>query len=99
MAELKAGGPLGETEREKTAVLGGLQGLDSKEEAETWLKDKLTVLKGPEYTETYCKGDEFKGILFAKFATKKERDSAVSKLTQARRQKGAQDVWANPDLP
>ena len=99
LAALKETGLPDLTEQACTAVLGGLGGLTSKEEGETWLKDKLTVLRGPGFTETYCKGD-WKGLLFAKFPTKTERDTAVTKLRQARvEQAEGQTVWAKADKP
>ena len=97
LAELKAGGLPDTTERACTAVLGGLGGL-SKEEAQQWMKDKLEVAKGPQPEDIYCKGD-FKGLLFAKFATKVDRDKAVGKFRQAKLENLGEKVWAKPDKP
>lgn len=83
---------------ECTAVLGGLVSLAGMDEAETWLTDKLWSLYGPRPVETYCKGD-FKGILFAKFSSKGDRDTAVAMLRRANRQHGDNTVWAKPDAP
>ena len=63
------------------------------------LHNKLTVLKGPQVVETYHKGEDFKGLLFAKFATKGDRDVAVRKLRQAKEEVRDRKVWAKPDQP
>ena len=86
-------------DRECTAVLGGLSALDDEDEATTWLKDKLASLTGPKPHDIYTKGDEFRGIIFARFANKRDRDDAVSKLRRARCQQEGKEVWAKPDLP
>ena len=87
------------TDRECTAVLGGLTALDDEDEAATWLTDKLASLSGPKPRDIFTKGDEFRGIIFAKFADKNQRDDAVSVLRRARCQQDGKDVWAKPDLP
>ena len=56
------------------------------------------MLGGPQPTETYCKG-EYKGLLFAKFASHRDRNAAVGKLRQAREQQGDNKVWAKADAP
>ena len=53
---------------------------------------------GPSPIEVYCKGD-FKGILFAKFNTKGERDAAIQIFRKAVCYEGGQQVWMKPDLP
>ena len=83
-------------ERQCTAVLGGLQKLDSKSDAEAWVKNKLNKLDGPRFVETYTKGD-FRGILFVKFETQVQRNSAVRLLKNAGLNEGGKDVWAKPD--
>ena len=83
---------------ECTAVLGGLAALTGRDEAVTWLSDKLWSLYGPKPVESYCKGD-FKGILFAKFASKGERDTAVALLRSAGYEHEGKKVWAKPDMP
>ena len=87
------------TDRECTAVLGGLTALDDEDEAATWLTDKLASMSGPKPRDIFTKGDEFRGIIFAKFADKNQRDDAVSVLRRARCQQDGKDVWAKPDLP
>ena len=87
------------TNRECTAVLGGLTALDDEDEAATWLTDKLASMSGPKPRDIFTKGDEFRGIIFAKFADKNQQDDAVSVLRRARCQQDGKDVWAKPDLP
>ena len=82
-----------------TAVLGGLRALGSKDEAASWLHDKLKSLHGPVPTETYIKGDVFTGMLFAKFTSSVERDAAVSLLRGSGMKQGDKEFWAKEDLP
>jgi len=56
-------------------------------------------MSGPKPRDIFTKGDEFRGIIFAKFADKNQRDDAVSVLRRARCQQDGKDVWAKPDLP
>ena len=88
------------SEMERTAVVSGLVGLPSKSEATAWLREKLwhTYAPDPVTDGVYCKGD-FNGILFAKFASKSERDAAVKSLKQAGSKVGDKTVWAKPDMP
>ena len=82
-----------------TAVLGGLKTLGSKDEASSWLHDKLKSLHGPMPMETYIKGDVFTGMLFAKFTSSAERDAAVSLLRGSGLKQGDKEFWAKEDLP
>ena len=83
-------------DRERIAVLGGLRSLASKEDAATWIKDKLWQLYGPQPTEVYCKG-EFRGIIFANFSHNGDRDEAVRLLRKAGCTEGGNTVWAKQD--
>ena len=49
--------------------------------------------------QVFTKGDDFRGIIFAKFADKSQRGDAVSVLRRARCQQDGKDVRAKPDLP
>ena len=80
------------------AVLGGLFALENLEYAKKWITNKMLSSCGPCPTEMYCKG-EFKGILFAKFGTKGERDTAIQIMRKGRCSEGGQQVWMKPDLP
>ena len=100
IAALKQGSSHTEaTDRECTAVLGGLTALVDEDKAATWLTDKLASLSGPKPRDIFTKGDEFRGIIFAKFADKSQRDDAVSVLRRARCPQDGKDAWAKPDLP
>ena len=46
-----------------TAVIGSLEGLSSLAQAQTWLKDKLSVLQGPSPTQVYGEG-VYQGMVF-----------------------------------
>ena len=67
------------THRECTIVLGGLNAFGSKQEAETWLTDKLKCIAARSFVECYAKGD-FRGMLFGKFTTTIDREVALVKL-------------------
>ena len=100
IAALRQGTPHTEaTDRECTAVLGGPAALDDEDEAATWLTDKLANLSGAKPRDIFTKGDDFRGIIFAKFADKSQRGDAVSVLRRARCQQDGKDVRAKPDLP
>lgn len=97
LSQQAAKGPLTE-DRSCTAVVGGLGISWSMHEAEQWLKDKLWHIGGLQPVEVFAKGD-FKGLLFAKFGSKANRDDAVSALQRAGIKEGDRKVWAKPDLP
>ena len=84
-------------DRERTAVLGGLSCLSGEAEAYQWLEDKLWDLYGPTPTHKYIKGD-FKGIIFAKFHSKEDRDTAVALIRSMIRTHEDPEVWAKPDM-
>ena len=71
--------------------MGGLTWLSTKDEAETWVGNKLWYLYGPQPTETFSKGD-FRGLLFVKFTTTGDRDAAVRVLKNV-----GDKIWAKKD--
>ena len=79
-------------------VLGGLSALENLEYAKKWITNKMWNSYGPCPTEMYCKG-EFKGILFAKFGTKGEHDTAIQIMRKGRCSERGHQVWMKPDLP
>ena len=81
-----------------TAVFGGLSSFADKEVATRWLQEKMAALGGSVPVDTYIKGD-FKGVLFAKFASSGARDLAVDVLRKVGCKEGGHDVWGKPDLP
>ena len=48
---------------------------------------------------TYIKSTSFNGLVFAKFASKLERNTAVALLRSVKFNEGDQTVWATQDLP
>jgi hypothetical protein len=84
---------------QKTLVLGGLQALGSLHEATQWLTQKLQEMNGPTHVGTYMKAAAFDGLLFAKFRSTYERDTAVALFRSANIQVGDRRVWATEDLP
>ena len=83
----------------KTMVVGGLQSLQTLEKATLWLNDKLKTLNGLCQQGTYMKSPQFQGLLFAKFSSTCERDTAVAMLGSAGLREGGTRVWATQDLP
>ena len=82
--------------RTLTAVIGNLEGIASRAEAQAWLKDKLTVLQGPAPVQIYGKGT-FQGMMFAEFKDQYDRDLAVTLLKTAGLQHNGKPVWASQD--
>ena len=62
------------------------------------MQDELWKLWGPQPEHKFCKGD-FRSILFAKFASKADRDTAVHVMQKARLQVASDRVWSKPDQP
>ena len=79
--------------RERTAVIGGLTGIASIEEADAWVRDKLWLLWGQHPVKVFCEG-KFTKLAFAQFPTKKDREDAVQALRDA-----SERSWAKQDLP
>ena len=71
--------------------------MNGKEEAEKWVRDKLWYLYGPNPTETFHKGESFRGILFVRFQSKGDRDAGVRLLKDGRFEEGGRKIWAKPD--
>ena len=83
----------------RTTVIGGLDALPSLPDATTWLTTKLSALQGPSHIGTYMKSQVFQGLLFAKFRTSVDRDTAVALLRKAEMHEKGKKVWATQDLP
>ena len=80
------------------AVVGGMKWALSKDDAEYWFTRQLKYIEAPTPIETFAKGD-FTGLLFARFATKAERDTAVSKIRASKFQWQGETMWAKADMP
>ena len=88
-----------ESAKELTAVIGGLWSLNTFEEAEAWVRDKLWSLWTPAPAEVYVKF-AYKNIVFVRFSSKADRDAAVQALQALKGTKdGNNDVWAKESLP
>lgn len=76
-----------------TAVVGGLQSMGDFESASRWVSGKLWRSYGPSPIDVYKKGD-FSGMVFAKFLSQTDRDTAISLLHNTN-----DGTWAKPDMP
>jgi hypothetical protein len=83
-----------------TAVVGGLGILGAADSAIKWVENKLWWANAPQPVQTYTKGDNFNGLVFAKFTTEAERDSAVDTIRKAKdKMSDGAEVRASPDRP
>ena len=87
------------TTNRKVAVIGGFGKAESMQEAKDYIVDKLSKagVKAPD--EMYHKGDEFKGILFARFGDGEAMDTAISTIRSQRLTFKGNLVWCGPDRP
>ena len=79
-----------------TILFGGLQNL-SFDDAQEWIKEQIKERKLEEPEIMYYKGDEYVGLVFAKFAVSKAADEVVRKMSKLKR--GQEEVWCKKDLP
>ena len=93
--------PRSQVSGEYTAVVGGFKGAYDKTQLDAWMSTVFWTAGAKEPTETYIKGtmENFNGIAFAKYPTKDERDSAISKIQAATLDFDGQKVWAKPEQP
>ena len=80
-----------------TVLFGGLQD-ETFEAAERIVKSKLNDKHMEEPSAVYHKGDEFKGIVFAKFTTEKVAEDIVKAISGGKN-KGEDTIWCKKDLP
>ena len=80
-----------------TVLFGGFQD-KTFEAAEKIVKCKLKDKDMEEPSAVYHKGDEFKGIVFAKFSTDKVAEDVV-KAISSQQGKGEETTWCKKDLP
>ena len=85
-------------ERDRTAVIGGLGGFPNVDATKDWVSNTLWELYGPWPQEMYTKS-ESNGMLFAKFNTSIERDTAVRLLRGAKCEENGKQIWAKADKP
>ncbi|CAK0822596.1 unnamed protein product [Prorocentrum cordatum] len=82
---------------EYTAAVGGLQTIGSTENAKKWIEANMWDLYGPQPAEVYSKG-ELRGLIFVRFRSRADRDTAVKLLRQASLKEGGNDIWAKRDM-
>ena len=87
------------TDTKCTMVVGGLAGLKTLPAASKWLTDTLESLHGPIHTGVYVKSEDFNGLMFAKFRSQLDCDTAVATLRSAKLSVNGSPVWASLDLP
>ena len=87
-----------EDDRALTAVVGGLSGFGSEDDAKEFLKAKIWDAWLPSPEEMYHKGD-FKGMLWCKFANETDRNKMIKHFGQAAFKVEGKRVWSKPDLP
>ena len=78
-------------ERDRTAVIGGLGGFPNVDATKDWVSNTLWELYGPWPQEMYTKS-ESNGMLFAKFNTSIERDTAVRLLRGVKCRSGLKQI-------
>ena len=83
----------------KVMVVGGLATLTDMQSATTWVTNTLVSMRGPSIISTYIKSEKFQGLLFVKFASVVDRDTAVALLRSGSLKIGDSPVWATQDLP
>ena len=83
-----------------TAVLGGLGGFGSLDEAENWYRKHLGEWKLRAPLRFYMKGDDaFKGIAFARFSSPDAMAETVSAINSNGIQVKDQPTWSKPERP
>ena len=87
------------TRKTTVCVIGGLANLGFEQIAKTWIVENLAKLGAPKVVEIFSKRDEFKDVLYAKFASSDEKDLAEALLRTARLQATGLNVWITTDSP
>ncbi|CAE7703564.1 unnamed protein product [Symbiodinium sp. CCMP2592] len=99
LASLKSSELAVQPDHARTMVVGGLDSFSSVQDATKWLTQKLSSLSSPPHIGTYMKSQEFRGLLFAKFKSCVDRDTAVALLRSAELHESGKRIWATQDLP
>ena len=86
--------------RALTAVFGGLSALNTFEDTSNWVRSEIQKLNLVNPVDMFTKDPDnnFKGMLFAKFSTTKERDDVVQGFKTISMDR-EQSQWVKPDLP
>ena len=88
-----------ECTRPLTALFQNLDGNVHGEEAKQWLRTEFVAKKCPNEEEIYYKGDNFNGLLFARFASQADRDQVVRKFRFNKLSHNGKEVRCKQDLP
>ena len=67
--------------------------------AEDWLTHKLKSLSLGSPSDTYHKGDDFKGLVFMKFANPQIVEKVVDKMSKESPKLSGKEIWCKPDRP
>jgi hypothetical protein len=67
--------------------------------AEDWLTRKFKELNISNAQEIYHKGDEFKGLVFARFHSQEAAQTATDKIGNNKYKVGTNNIWSKKDLP
>ena len=81
------------------AVVGGLAGAVSLEEAEKWLRNELSVLKLASPLKLFVKGSEFKDVVFVRFSNPESMEAMVDTIKAKSLKLSGNAIWSNPDRP
>ena len=81
-----------------TALIGTFPKAISFSDAKAWAHEKLSGLQVEAPVEMYCKGD-FRGLLFLKFLSQRDRDRAVERFRASRLFHGEAFMWMAADQP
>lgn len=79
-------------------LFGGITN-KTRTEAEDWLTGKVKELRLEQPREIYHKGDEFKGILYAKLSSPSAVECCIKAFAQDKTQSNLDGMWCNKDLP
>ena len=83
----------------KVMFVGGLAAFLDMQSATTWVTNTLESMRGPSIISTYIKSEKFQGLLFVKFASVVDRDTAATLPRSGSLKIGDSPVWATQDLP
>ncbi|OLP88679.1 hypothetical protein AK812_SmicGene29943 [Symbiodinium microadriaticum] len=83
----------------KVMFVGGLAAFLDMQSATTWVTNTLESMRGPSIISTYIKSEKFQGLLFVKFASVVDCDTAATLLRSGSLKIGDSPVWATQDLP
>ena len=85
---------------QSTAKVGGLEGVSSADAAKSWLREGMaeTNIEGVIDVYDKCKGGDFNGMVFIKFASVERRDLAMEKFNDSKNTFADSHKFMNRDL-